>query len=555
MLAIFRRDDLMAALFLMLVAAFSAAWAIYVLGAVALDRHNLDWLWGDLSQVYEAWAQFLSDPNVVWLTTDRLSYPLPMSISLFDPMPILLLLVRQFTGFLPNGQQFFGLYFVACLVLQGVFGYMATLKAQQLIAVKNSIFSYYIGMLGGILFSSIPFTFFRFVGHTALSSQWVLVLSIWATLATLDSTTRRWLVINSLVLFLATGLNPYLALLVLISSSVVTLMHGLRAFPRQIALRIGVQVIVAVVGLKLFGFVDAAGATTGGYGVYSMNILGPIDSNGRAALFGLDILDPTGGQSFEGYNYLGCGLLALCAFLLVSSLNYKAEASSFPFVPVYLVIVICYLLALSTKVTLLGHSADIPVPKWIGFLLERFRASGRLFWMAGLWIIVVSMSAAVLRLGQFRGALLLTFVVVIQIVDVRPIAYDVRSSIANGKALTFDRSVARPVSGIYVFPAWQCDHQGTPGGVRNYEMIGRFASTHRIPTNNFYAARTLDEQFAFHCNIEQRLSKLDPNAVYLISSEVFETQYSKFDDGFHCRQKSGPERADNYWICLPGKHE
>lgn len=555
MLHIFRKDRLIAGFCLIVVAAFSAAWAVYVLGAVALDRHNLEWLWGDLSQVHVAWTQFLSDPNAVWLTTDRLSYPLPMSISLFDPMPILLLLARPFSGLLPNGQQLFGWYFVACLVLQGVFGYMATLQAQRLIGGAHPVLRYYLAILGGVFFASIPFTFFRFVGHSALSSQWVMVLSIWASLATLDSAHRRWLVINCLVLFLATGLNPYLALLVLISTSVVMLVHGWSAFPRQILLRILALLIVAFVGLKLFGFTDAAGAATGGYGIYSMNMLGPIDSNGRAALFALDVVDITGGQSFEGYNYLGLGLLTLSAFLFVSFLNYKAEFSRFPFVAVFLVIAVCYLLALSTKITFSGLSVDIPVPKWIGFLLERFRSSGRLFWMAGLWIIVASMSAAILRWGQYKGAMLLTFAAIIQLVDVRTIALDVRSSIANGKALSLNVSTEQPLSGIFVFPAFQCDHEGTPGGVRNYEMIGRFASTHRIPTNNFYAARTTDEQSKFHCNIEQRLANPDNNALYLISSEVFGNQASKFDRGFQCRQRSGTERADNYWICIPDKHQ
>lgn len=552
MLKIFLKNNMMAACRLLLVAALAAAWAFYILGAVALDRHDLEWLWGDLSVAYVAWTQFLSDQNAVWLTTDRLSYPMPMSISLFDPMPILMLLVRPFSGLIANGQQFFGWYFVACLVLQGIFGYMATLEAQGLVGRAHSSLSYYVAILGGMLFASIPFTFLRFVGHTALSSQWVLALSVWATLATLDSGQRRWLVVNGLVLFLATGLNPYLALLVLISNSIVTLVRGWRFFPWRVALRIGALAVIASIGLKVFGFADAAGASTGGYGHYSMNILGPIDSNGRAALFGLDIFDPTGGQSFEGYNYLGFGLLALCAFLLVSFLTYKPDYGRFPFVAVFLVIAICYLLALSTKVTLSGHVVDIAVPKWIGFLLERFRASGRLFWMAGFWIIVASMSAAVMRWGQFRGAVLLTFVVIIQLIDLRPIVHDVRSSIANGKALSLNLSLTRQVSGIFVFPAWQCDHQGTPGGVRNYEMIGRFASKHGIPTNNFYAARTTDEQSAYHCNIDQRLVTIDPNGLYLISSEVFVKHVSKFNSSFQCQQKSGSERADNYWICLPG---
>lgn len=534
------------------VAAFALAWAVYVLGDVALDRHNLTWLWGDLSQVHVAWGQFIADPHAGWLKTDRLSYPLSMSISLFDPMPILLLLSRPVAGMVADGQQFFGYYFVVCLVLQGVFGYLATMTAQRLLGGSHEGLMHYVAIVGGCLFASVPFTFSRFVGHTALSSQWVLALSIWVTLATLEGSSRRWLLLNGLVLFLATGLNPYLALLVLISNSIVVLIHRGRSGVGGSLGRITWLALVVIVGLELFGFASASGATTGGYGVYSMNMLGPLDSNGRASLFPLDVVDPTGGQSFEGYNYLGFGVLLLCGLALFSFVNHKAPTNRFPFVAALLVIAVCYLIALSTVITLSAHSFQIPVPKGVQFLLERFRGSGRLFWMAGLWLILVATSAITLRFGQLTGAALLTFLFAIQIVDVRPIAQEVRRTIANGKALSLDLEVTRSLSGIFVFPAWQCDPTGTPGGVRNYESVGRFALAHRIPTNNFYAARTTNDQTTFHCNIDQRLSRIDGNAVYLMSPEVYEAHGASFAASFQCAKRDGPQPADNYWICVPG---
>lgn len=546
-----RKDHLTTAGCLAVVVAFAVIWAVYVLGPAPLDRHNLAWLWGDLSQVHVAWGQFLSDPHSGWLTTDRLSYPLPMSISLFDPMPILLLLSRPFAGLFGEGQQFFGYYFTICLVLQGLFGYLATWEAQRLIGAEHRGLRGYVSVMGGCLFASLPFTFSRFVGHTALSSQWVLALSLWVTLSTLDSMARRWLLLNGLVLLLATGLNPYLALLVLLSNSAVLLVRGSPLIWWERLIRLASLVLIAAIGLYIFGFTGASGVSTGGYGIYSMNMLGPLDSNGHAGLFPFDIVDPTGGQSFEGYNYLGLGVLVLCGLLVFSFINYRAAETQFPFVAALVVIITCYLAALSTTITLSAHTFEVPLPRGLHFLLERFRGSGRLFWMAGFWIVVVALSAAVLRFGQLKGAALLTCLLLIQFFDVRPIAKDVRATIAAGKALSLNLDITRPVTGIFVFPAWQCDPVGTPGGVRNYELVGRFALSHRVPTNNFYAARTPEEQASFHCNIVQRLSKLDSGAVYLLSPDVYQSRQTQFAE-FRCSRRNGPQTADNYWVCLPG---
>lgn len=553
----FVRRHLPSAISLTVVACFGSVWAIYVLGGTALDRHNLTWLWGDLSQVHVAWGQFLSDPNAGWLSTDRLSYPLRMSISLFDPMPILLLLTRPFAGFVDPGQQFFGWYFFVCLVLQGVFGYLATLEGLKRVRGDSLALRQYLAVMGGVFFASVPFTFSRFVGHTALSSQWVLALAVWATLSTLETGLRRWLLVNGLVLLLATGLNPYLALLVLISTSILTLVWGYRAGKAWNVLLLQAMFLVAVVavGLYIFGFASASGAATGGYGVYSMNMLGPLDSNGHGGLFAFDVVDPTGGQTFEGYDYLGFGLLALCGFVFLSFTNHVAPRSAFPFIGIFLVIALCYGVALSTKVTFSGHSVDIPVPRGIRFLLGRFRASGRLFWMSGFWIIVVTMAAMVLRFGQAKAAALATVFVVLQIIDIRPIAQDVRNTLASGQAIDLDVGVKRPLSGIFVFPAWQCDHEGTPEGVRNYEPVGRFALAHRIPTNNFYAARTPDDQLAFHCDLDARLAKIDGGAVYLLSSNVYERYGARFSSAFNCKLRSGRQQPDHYWLCLPRVRE
>lgn len=537
---------------IVVVAAFGACWGYLALGSTALDISNLKWLSGDLAVVFIAWGQYLSDPAANWLSTTRMSYPLPISVSVFDTMPVLLLLVRPFAGLVSGGHQFLGYYFMACLMLQGAFGYFAALRALMLIHEKNHLLSTYIAVIVGILFASIPYTSFRFQGHTALSSQWVLALSIWATLATLESSRRRWMLINGLVLFVVTGLNPYLALMVAVSSSVVVSFGWRKHGFKDVTLRIVFLVLVMAAGLTGFGFMGAASAVSEGYGYYSMNMLGPLDSNGIAGLFRLDVPDPTGGQSFEGFTYLGLGLLLLVALALFSFVNYRAPANEFPFVPAFIAIASFYLIALSSTVTLSTHTWHLPVPDVVNYLLSRFRASGRFFWMGGFWLILVAVVASVLRFGALRAAALLTIVLSVQLVDIRPIALYLRDSIAQFNALELSGVAVDGANSILVYPPWQCDHEGTPGGLRNYELVGYFALHHKMPTNNFYAARTPAEQSAYHCDHEARLAQLDLNAIYLLSSNLYARHAAAFTGRFSCSKHTvDGESKGPFWMCDP----
>lgn len=531
------------------VVAVASYWAWFVLGPAPLNIHDVHWLWGDLAQVHIAWRQYLSDPDVGWLTSTRMSYPLPLSISLFDPMPLLLLAVRPFAFLIPSGTQYFGYYFMACLVLQGVFGYLATLAGIKRLGLKQDAFAVLVSVLSAVLIASIPYTFSRFQGHTALSSQWVLVLSIWLTLVTLDTRGARWYLVNCGVVLLATGLNPYLAAMVCISNGLVVTLRWRQLGGAEIIRRLFAMALVAALGMLLFGFVGGATAHSGGYGIYSMNLLGIFDSNGAAALLPVDVPDATGGQSFEGYTYVGLGIILLFSFTLLSFVNFRAPASDFPFVPALVVAIVCFFLAASATITLAGYTLKLPLPESLISLLARFRGTGRFFWMTGFWAVLVCVMACSLRFGLRRAAGLLLVIVAVQFFDIGAVAVSARNTIASASALRIDGIDAGKYSAVLVFPAWQCDPQHSPGGgVRNYEAIGMVAAELGVPTNNFYAARTPDDQSSYHCDFERRLARLDPRAVYILSEPI----YSKYEQSFGVNHGCSRLISGlNEWKCIP----
>ena len=72
---------------------FALGWGFFVLGKRPLNIFDTGWLWGDLAQTYVAWVQYHADPSAKWLISNRMSWPLSMNFSLFDPMPLLLVTI------------------------------------------------------------------------------------------------------------------------------------------------------------------------------------------------------------------------------------------------------------------------------------------------------------------------------------------------------------------------------------------------------------------------------------------------------------------------------
>lgn len=535
---------------LVIVGALSALWARYVLGPAPLDIHNTHWIWGDLAQVYVAWAQYLSDPHHHGLLTDRMSYPLPMSISLFDPMPLFLLASRPIAGFVPGNTQYIGLYFTICLVLQGIFGYLATLQALRLVGGGNSKEVPYISAIGGLLIATIPFTFFRFQYHTALSSQWALVLAIWSTLSTFGASRSKWLIVNCLTMFLATGVNPYLALMVAMSTSIPVVAQLRKLGVLEAFVRVAALAATAAIGLYLFGFLAASGADSEGYGLFSMNALGPLSSNGLGRIDRLKVSDATTFQSLEGFDYLGAGVIALIAMATVSSFVRRRTSDRFPYFGALLVIALAYLLALSTTPTIGSHRFHLPAPTSVEFLLSRFRSSGRLFWIAGFWIVVTGLAILTGRIGTRRSAIALTAILFLQITDIQPVAYATKISMANASTQVLSGIPPGAYEGVFVFPGWQCDHDKTPLGIRNYESVGFFVAKNHIPTNNFYAARNLPDQIAYHCDYSRIAERIRPNGIYLLSSQLYKKVERELQEGHLCNNES---TGDGSWVCVPKK--
>jgi hypothetical protein len=456
-------------------------------------------------------------------------------------MPVLAVAMKPFSFFIPENTQYFGIYFAVCIILQGFIGYfiVKNVANSQLNSLKQYPPILYLIFISGAIFCmTAPWVINRFTAHTALSSQWLLLLSILVSIRWVSAPLIKWCSVHCAILFIATGINPYIAFLVGINFLVFSFFSRKKQSFISIASKILLLAASAIFGLWLFGFLT--GSLPGdGYGYYSMNLLGPFDSNGYGLLWSLDVPDATGGQAWEGFSYLGFGLIVMIAVAITLVIfSDKKGNDDFPYYPALIVIFCVFALSLSNIITVGLYRISIPLPVPLLEFLSLFRASGRFFWLGNFWLIFLSLAVIIRRLNLRYSSIVILICALLQIIDVAGIANMTKLKINGYKRLQANLSPVmlsgKVASNLFIYPPWQCDALGSPGGVRSFEIFNNFAITFKIPINSFYAGRTPLNQLNFHCDFDARLDEIDQNSIYVINEALWRKYGDRLKNSHLC---------------------
>ena len=163
---------------------------------------------GDPAQSYLGWAFFRMEKD--WTLplgyASKLNFPDGTPIAFTDSMPIVAVAMKAISKRLPSTFQYLGLIAFANYLLQAFFGYkigFAILKDRLLAA------------LAGAFFTLAPPFVLRTGFHFSLSSQWLILATLWLYLRfDQGRATERTTVLWFCVLFLfAGGITPYIAVL------------------------------------------------------------------------------------------------------------------------------------------------------------------------------------------------------------------------------------------------------------------------------------------------------------------------------------------------------
>jgi hypothetical protein len=483
---------------LVLAAAVGAIWAASLFDWRFVAGRHVFWQFpegtinlsrNDMAQVLVGYLYYVQSPwHLPLFYVSALGTPAGTNVILTDLVPIVALvgkLVHSLTGATVN---LYGGYLFLCFALPGVMMTLLLIAARiryGLAAVIAAIFA-----------NTMPALLWRW-GHLALEAHFLLIGALVLYLFSLRRRARCGLLaawIAYLVLAYLTDNFLFVMVGIVWLCAVIQQRLNRLATTRE-ALGTGVLTIALVTAVIALG--GGSGLPYApGYGFFSMNLLSPIvpQDGGLFPEVG-GLIDATGGQ-YEGFNYLGMGLLLASLLVLPAEVgwlrrNLRRHVS---------LLVACAALtafAISHRV-FAGHWLlfELPMPISVAWTLGIFRSSGRLF-----WLVAYVQMAIVIVLGFRRAqpvmAPCLAAAAILQLFDVQPLRGQIIASIAAGPgAEELDRGeVARLIAQarhVEVVPSFQCnvyhDQQRAKIDRANMDLM-LAAARMNVPTNTVYSAR------------------------------------------------------------------
>ena len=406
------------------------------------------------------------------------------SIAFTDSIPLLAVLAKLLRPLLPPFAQTITFYQAAVWTLQpvaAVFALRGTGERRWLAALAVALIA-----------ASMPIFLFR-LWHAALDGHVFLLamLGLYLRIVGGRHTGSPWAMPCACVLQIALLLiHPYLMLMAsgLLAAAPLTLL--LRRDPRwrpTLAACIVSCALVLLVG-QLLGYWQ--GASSGGFGYYSMNLAAPFWPTFSAVFPGVPFarIDATGGQA-DGYQYLGLGLLALIALSLAGWPIWWATLRRHA----GLALACAALTALAvTNWVFLFHVRIVRLPFATG-LLAQMRASGRLFWPVA-YSLMIAASVITLRRFPRAGPTLLLLAALLQVVDAGALRAIDRADFIQPRPYGFAAprlaAILRGHRRLTMLPTFPCNGDGTAANVDPLWLAARA----RLSINSIYQARTTHAQ-------------------------------------------------------------
>lgn len=505
-----------------------AVWITALLGAVVfvliyggkiLNPCYTDWLLtsadGDLTQHYLGWKFFR---HAKWSfpagLIDTMAYPNRTSVIFTDSIPLFAFFFKILRFLLPVEFQYFGWFGLLCFMLQGGLGAMLVRKY-----LKKDLPT----VLGGLLFVLSPVFIDRMYWMTSLAAHFLCLLALLFLVYYEEyfSETRRAVIGFGVLGCLCSGIHIYflpMCGVILLGFVLVDLVKGKKKWRALLPL---LSYLTASAATVFFfgGFQSGMKAGNDGVGYYSYNLNGLFNPQGWSKYL-KDM--PCTDSQYEGFAYLGLGVLLLLAFSLLLwlgslSLGWKREKGSIRSwagvhiqeIAYAMIIVIIVVLAASNIV--MYHDRvlyEIPIPQFIYKLWSIFRATGRLIWP----VVYLALLGAVCMDGKKKNDraknLMLMLCLLLQILDIKGVLEEKNAIYSEPQSYQ-----TRLASGDWTMLATEtevkhiCFVSDVVNGSRPLLFsFGDYASDYGLTLSNFYFARFLgeEEQQAMTAALEER---------------------------------------------------
>lgn len=476
--------------------------------------------------------------------TDQMTYPSSISVFYTDSIPLLAIPFKVIRNILPDPFQYLGLFGMLCFVLQGGLGSMIT---QKFLPSKIAC------AFGAILFVFSPVMLFRMYYHTALAGHFVILLAIYLWL----SDTMSWkkgMILWAVVSFLCVSIEVYF----LPMCGLILLGYCVQRFASkkhtwwQCVLMIAAYCASALFTIWILGgFYGEVASGSFGFGIFSANMNALVNGFGLSRI--LPEL-PAIEYQYEGFGYLGFGLILLLAVVLITGLvlrvrkekeqlvkekgqiNEQDEAvqeqsetapkqkGSWYQSPWFWSSFGIGVFAFIWAVGINGYLGDIEVwriqlPDWLMSFCQIFRSAGRMIWVT---VYVCYIVAFTMLSKSFKKSwvqiVILAICTGIQVWDCLPMvelkAFSVDEEVTVD---ALEQTIAQFDSVVFL--------ARTEDALKN--RIGRVASANHMTVSDFYLSRQSEDVVANRRVEAQKLleGNADSNTIYILNNAVFKENY------------------------------
>lgn len=495
----------------------------YVCGPRCLNPENIAWLYdGDSAQHYLGWAFFRNSP---W------SFPLGLnpdwglenssSIIYADALPALSILIKSFNSLLPDVFQFYGYWFLICFILQAYFSWRLFSIFNLRIALK---------IVGTIFFTLSPIIFFmRIGGHQSLAAHFLILWCICLYYGNLGRrNTIEWMV----CLGLSVACHPYFTVMCLMIFGAFVCKEIFKkkecnTFYYLSFLSFFCLLSIIIVAWQIGLFVDSASPSSDpGYGFYKFNLIGLFNPLGTSFFLKNHAV---GGGDYEGFSYLGFGLLLfIFVVLILDGINGFKNSIKFLFQNWPLCVFLCALLmiSISNNISFGSWKAELYSVK-VDSYLQTFRATGRFIWpiwyFLGLYALVVFQNLINEHLIPYKFATFLLLVFIsFQFVDFHEyIQKNVRKALMNNNAMQWGIQSNEWIALRKKYS--QIRLLNNPGlRYSKWRELSLIAANNKMKTNVFYLARSDSRILAERKRVDKALlenKNFDKKTIYVLSDK------------------------------------
>ncbi|MBW8269871.1 DUF6311 domain-containing protein [Caldovatus aquaticus] len=442
---------------------------------------------GDAAQHIVAQRYFLRDPAWHWpplLAPHLGTAEGGTNIAFADGIPLLALLLKAIAAWLPAGFHGIGLWYGLAFVAQPV---------AAVWCLRGSGERRLVPALGvALAAASMPAWLNRY-GHAALTGHFFLLVALGLYLRLARRQGAAPWAAAAAVAVAALLAHPYLAAMVLALLGAVPLTWLLRRDAAAAGTALagsGAATAAVLLVMAAFGYLGATGE--GGYGQFAMNLLAPVWPHRSGLLAGLVAaeVDATGHGGWEGYNWLGAGLLGGLA--AAGLLRPRAVAATLRrHGGLALVLLGLTLLAVSHRVGL-GPAVLLDLGA-VPAVLEQFRASGRFFWPVAYALLIGTAAVLARHPRRGLGAALVLAMGLAQFADAAPLRAALRDWAATRPAWTLHAPALRALFArherLTLLPSWPCIARGAERDYAQTLEALALASETALPVSTMYVAR------------------------------------------------------------------